>query len=452
MALYRNAHFVLILFVLMLAACTRPVLIGSDFLEEEKASLDFKDDFTLSFATEETDSVLVHSNSVAGQLVTYLLGELTDPIFGKSSAEIYAQPIIPTVATALKGSTLDSTFLDLAYDTTGIYGSIMEPVTIEVYRMIERPDFNQKYYSNHRFMASSELLGSLTFVPKPKDSVTVFRLDEYIKVAPFVRIPLNTLLLNDLTTQDSIVYQHIDSFLNYFNGLYIRMTNANNTMLGFDLVNSISGLATYYKSAGDTTRKEFKFLFTSLSVKAVHMEHDYSGTLVGASLTPEPENDYWFTQGLSGVTTKMTVNGLPDLGNAIINQAEIEFYCTFPTGDEPGLYPPCPFLVAQYATDTSITNALDVTVALFRTSGSYHSSTYETLFGGVLKVVEPAAPAIYKYNMKITSLIKDIYQGKKENIIYFNPIDKGSMPCRSVLIGPSDPLYAPRLKVYYTAL
>jgi len=54
--------------------------------------------------------------------------------------------------------------------------------------------------------------------------------------------------------------------------------------------------------------------------------------------------------------------------------------------------------------------------------------------------------------MKITAQLKDIFQGKTENIIYFNPIDKGNVPGRAVMIGPGDPLYAPRLRVYYTAL
>ncbi len=451
MALYRRLLFVLTLFILVLASCTKPVLIGSDFLEDEKANLKFKDDFTLSFFTEKTDSVIVHSNNVSRQLITYLCGELTDPIFGRSIAEIYAQPILPAVATELIGSTLDSVVLELRYDTLGNYGSLNEPVTIEVYRMIERPDFNEDYYSNKRFMTSPEILGSLTFIPRPKDSVTVFRLDDTLKIAPHIRIPLQTAMFSDLPLQDSIVFQHLDSFLTYFNGLYIKMSNASNTMLGFNLGNSVSGLSIYY-TKGDVIDEEVKLLFITGSVKAVYMVHDYTGTMVEASLSPEPENDYLFIQGLSGVTTKMKVDGLTNLGNAIINQAELEFYCTFPDGDNPAFYPPCPFIVSQYATDTSITNTLDVTVALVRSVGNYRSPTYEVLFGGVLDQVEEGPPAVYRYNMKVTAQVKDIFQGKKENIIYFNPIDKGNVPGRSVMFGPGDPVYAPRLRIYYTAL
>ena len=223
-------------------------------------------------------------------------------------------------------------------------------------------------------------------------------------------------------------------------------------MLGFNLVNTVSGLDFFYTKTTDTLKHEFRFPFTAGSVKTVHMEHDYTGTIVNAALTPDAENQYWFVQGLSGVTTTMKVDGLDELGNVIINEADLEVYCTFPDGDIPDLFPPCNFLVTQTTTDTSINNSVDVNSALFRSSGDVRSITYKTLFGGVLEQVDPGPPAIYKYSMKITSQIKDIFKGKKENIIYFNPIEKGNMPCRSVMIGPGDPFYAPRLKIYYTAI
>ncbi|MGB3078982.1 MAG: DUF4270 family protein [Saprospiraceae bacterium] len=452
MALYKRLLFVLTLLVLVLASCTKPVLIGSDFLEDEKASLKFKDDFSLSFFTEKTDSVLVHGADVTSQLYTYLLGELDDPFFGKAIAEIYAQPILPTVGTELLGATLDSVVLELRYDTLGNYGTIAAPVTIEVHRMTQRPDFKTDYYSNESFTYSSEVLGSLTFTPRPKDSVTVIRSMDTVKMAPHIRIPLNTLLFSDITSQDTIVYQHLDSFLTYFNGLYIKMTNAGNTMLGLNLVNSVSGLSVFYKPKDTEEHKEFKFVFTGASVKAVHFENDYSGSPVQAALAPEPESDYWYVQGMSGVRTKMVVDGLSDLGTAIINEADLEIYCSFPDGDDPFLYPVLPFIVTQISTDTSIANSLDVNIALSRASGNYYSTTYEAIYGGVARKAADGPPAIYKYEMKVTSQIKDIFAGKKENIIYFNPIDKGNQPGRSIIFGPGNPLYAPRLKVYYTAL
>ena len=133
MILYRTSLFILTLSVLIISSCTKPVLIGSDFLDDEKASLNFSENFDLEFFTEETDSVIVHAgNNITRQLITYLLGNIDEPVsvFGKYSAEIYAQPVLPSLATALMGATLDSVVLQLRYDTLGNYGAFTESVTI----------------------------------------------------------------------------------------------------------------------------------------------------------------------------------------------------------------------------------------------------------------------------------------------------------------------------------
>src|SRR5688572_12654650 len=130
MTLYRTSLLILILSVLIISSCTKPVLIGSDFLDDEKANLDFVENFDLEFFTEETDSVIVHAgNNITLQLITYLLGNIDEDVFGKYSAEIYAQPVLPTLATALKDATLDSVVLQLRYDTLGNYGVLSEEVT-----------------------------------------------------------------------------------------------------------------------------------------------------------------------------------------------------------------------------------------------------------------------------------------------------------------------------------
>ncbi len=451
MALYRRFLFIACAAFLVVLSCTKPVLIGSDFLEDEKASLNFQDTFDLSFFTERTDSILVHSDFSSRQLITYLLGDINDPIFGHYKTEIFAQPLLPTISTALKDAFIDSVILQLKYDTLGNYGDLNTPVTIEVYRMTERPTFTTEFYSDQRFTTEMTVLGSLTFIPKPKDSVTIITSGDTVTVAPHIRIPIPVHNIGGIVLQDSSVFSHIDSFLNYFNGLNIRMTGAGNTMIGIDLLDFESGLSFFFDK-GASLDQELKFVFTPASVKTVYMEHDYTGSFAEASLSADPENDYWFVQGLSGLTTKMVINDLNKLGDIIINQAELEVFCTFPPGDQSNFYPPIQHLVTQEKTDTTIQNSLDVSVALSRTGGNQASEGYETLYGGVLKSVEAGPPAVYRYNMKVTAQVKDIFQGKKENIIYFNPFDKGNVPNRSVMFGPGHLKYAPRLRIYYTAL
>lgn len=450
MVLFGRIFFMLSVVILMAAACTKPVLIGSDFLDDEKAGLSYEDDFDLSFFTKKTDSVLVHAgNNVSLQLITYLLGQVDDPVFGKYSAEIFTQPVIAQQATALQGAILDSIVLSLKYDTLGTYGELA-PVTIEVYRMTENPKFNTKYYSNERFATEMDVLGSVTFTPAPKDSTLV----DTVKTTPHIRIPLSRIKLGDIVLQDSSVYTNQDSFLHYLNGLNIRMTGATNTMIGIDLLHEVSGVTFYYHTDLLPATRRFQTVFSAGSVKTLHIQHDYSQRpAIQAALAGEPEIDFWYAQGLSGLTTSMEIKDLDKIGNAIINLAELEVYGTFPDGDIKSFYPPIEYLVTQVSNDSTIyQNSVDVAVALARTSGDQTSSGYQTIFGGKVTKVTDGPPYVYKYTMKVTSQVKDIFLGNKENIIYFNPFDKANVPNRSVFFGPGHPEYAPKLKVYYTVL
>ena len=450
MTIHSRFFILLAVFILYTFSCTKPALIGSDFLEDEKALLQFKDSFDLTLYTVKTDSVIVHSDNTSRQLNTYLIGEVHDPIFGKYTAEIYAQPLLPGIATALKGSTLDSVVLTLRYDTLGTYGTIQDPVTIEVYRMMENPAFNEDYYSNGQFLTNTDLLGSLTFTPRPKDSVTLNGADTIV-LAPHIRISLDTVKMGDLLKQDTSVFENQDSFLNYFNGLYIKMTGATNTMLGINLLSSVTGL-TYYYDKGASTDLQFKFVITAGSVKAVHMVHDYTGSIVGAALAPEPEGDFAYIQGMSGVATYMRVEGLDVIGDAIINQAEIELFCTFPDGDMGSLYPLPPYVITQEKTDTSLINSEDVAIALALTGSSSTTESFNAIFGGKVDSLDSGPPVVYRYKMNVTNQFKDIFEGNQENIIYFNPFGKGNIPNRAVIFGPNHPTYAPRLRVTYTVL
>jgi hypothetical protein len=281
--------------------------------------------------------------------------------------------------------------------------------------------------------------------------VTVITPTDTVLTAPHIRIALDPFKLQDLLLQDSVVFQNQDSFLTYFKGLHIRMTGASQTMLGISLVTSVSGL-TFYYDKDELMDREFKFLFTSASIKTVYMEHDYTGSLVGDALSADPEDAYWFVQGLSGVTTYMRVDGLDVLGDAIINEADLEFYATFPDGDMGQFYPPCPVVITQEKTDTSLIYSEDVIEALSRSLGIVNNTTFELLYGGNLEEVMAGPPAIYRYNVKLTHQVRDIYRGKQENVIYFNPFSKGDVPNRAVIFGPGHPTYAPRLRIYYTAL
>lgn len=453
MRLAARLLFFLCLLLGLTWSCTQAVTIGSDFLDDQKSDLKFLDNFTMNFFTQKTDSIITYSPNVSYQLATYLLGNLNDPIFGHSSASIYTQPQLPTSALDLKGGFLDSVILQLRYDTLGLYGDLTTPVTLEVYQLSETPDSSLDYYSNDTFNYDPVLgkLGSLTFLPHPKDSITVTYNGDTIKSAPHIRIPLDVSKFYDLLQQDSSVFTSQSAFQQYFHGIYIKMTGADNTMLGIALLNSLSGLTFYYDSQVEEDHI-FKLIFNTFRVNMVHMDHDYSGSPVGAALDSSADNTNWYVQGMSGVKSYVTIDGLEQIPNAVINQAVLEFYASFPAGDDEVLYPPCTYLITQDQTDSTLNYDTDVRIALAVAQGNHLSSIFNLVFGGKRSDPIPGPPTVYKYEMKVTNKIKEIVAGNKENIIYFNPFSKQDYPNRAVLYGPNSPIYAPRLKVTYTVL
>jgi hypothetical protein len=272
-----------------------------------------------------------------------------------------------------------------------------------------------------------------------------------IKSAPHIRISLDTSRFSDLTKQDSLVYTSQSEFQRYFHGIYIKMSGTDNTMLGFALLNSLSGLVFYYDSPIQEDRI-FKLIFNTFRVNMVNFNHDYRGSPVGTALDPSSDNTYWYVQGMSGVKSYVTIDGLDQIPNAVINQAVLEFYASFPPGDDEVLYPPCKYLITQEQTDSTLNYDTDVRIALSAAQGNHFNSIYDLVFGGKRSDPIPGPPTVYKYEMKVTNKIKEIVAGNKENIIYFNPFSKADYPNRAVLYGPNNPIYAPRLKVTYTVL
>lgn len=443
--------FAVLLLLISLAACTKPTLIGADFLEDEKTGLAISDQFSLEVFTEKTDSVLVHSNNLSSQLTVYLIGNLEDPIFGTSKAEIFTQPVIASVGSHLIGSTIDSVVLTLRYDTLGAYGPGNENVTLTVFEMQENPVFEQRYFSNHKFISNPVALGEATFRPSPKDSLEVKTPSDTSLLAPHIRIPLDVERFHELLLLDTSVWENADTFINAFNGLHIVMSAGNQTMLGFDLTDAVSGVTIYFDK-GATLDQQYRLLFSSGSVKTTYFEHNYTGSTVGTALDPTAETEYFYIQGMSGVTSKVVINGIESIGNAGVNYATLDVYSTYPPGDIESAYPTVPFIITQEKTDSSTISTFDVAVALSVSNGNYTGTTYEKLYGGKAVKLEGTNPPVYKYTMTVTKQIQDIHKGLKTNVLYLNPISKANAPNRSVIFGTDNVMYAPKLTVYYTEL
>lgn len=273
---------------------------------------------------------VVREDSIASQVASHnLFGSYVDPVFGLTSAEIYSQVRLSSVNVDFGSPIqLDSVVLSLKYHD--IYGSEANPLSIEVYEVLEDFDKSSTYYTNQSVNIGS-LIGNKVFYPKVNDSVLV----DTVMRAPQLRIPLNNTFGQSLLNESgSVNLEDNDNFLQFFKGFYLK----NNTMgqasgegsiVSFDMNSSTTKLTLYYTNTSTLENESYDFIINSECVKFSTFEHDYTGTDIEAHLqNNNPDTTLTYIQPLQGVKTKIEIPNIKDLrdeGPILINKAEITF-------------------------------------------------------------------------------------------------------------------------------
>jgi hypothetical protein len=432
--------------VILVAACSKPNIVGSDLLDDERAIFEFSDDFEFSASTVLQDSVRTYTNVVEDQLLLYLLGEVNDPIFGKSSSSLYLQPRLGGDARVLIDPIPDSVVLTLVLDTLGRYGLSERPMDIQVFRMTENPPIDQEYFSNDEFPVEEEPLGELiNYVPNFIDSVEVYIDGDTVMFPPHIRIKLENNFAKEIRALDSVYLMSVDSFQSWIKGLYVRVSDTENSMLGINLNSAFSNMTVHYIDiAGFEASYDFIFNFDML--RMTRFEHDYSGAQVEPFIENQEKGDSLiFVQSMSGLNGFIEIDGLNELGNVLVNHAVLEFYQADLPNDNDVWYPPVQRMVAlEMDNDGALVNSRDVDLA----EGINNISG----FGGAVRVIDEnnpeESPVIYE--MIVTAQVQDIVNGNADNKIFLSSYLKANFPNRVVLYGPGHPDYPVRLKVTYT--
>ena len=424
-------------------ACSKPTLIGSELLEGERTDVAFTDQFDLRMSTVTEDSVRTWSQNSFLQLTTYLCGQLDDPFAGKSSAELYLQPTISGNAVELLNQVIDSVVFVLRYDTLGNYGSFEEPVDIELFRMLEIPDDEIDHYASESFMTDVPPIGQkLGYIPAPFDSITLNEPSDTSIVPPQLRIRMDDVFAQSIANQDSSVMQRIDSFITFLNGINVRMTSASNTMLGFNIGSIYSGLTVYYEDTAGVKNK-FQFIYSPTLVNMARYTHDFAGSFAGEIVNVDGASDSLFlVQSMAGLNGSLEVNGLDDLGDILINHAELELFVAELPEDDTLLYDPPARMITRTQTseEERLRDAIDVILAL--SLGDINR------FGGQLESdVQPK-----RYTLPVTAVLQSIQNGTIQNKIFISSYRKANFPERAILYGPGHSDFPARIKLTYTRL
>lgn len=312
------------------------------------------DTFTVTARTIRDDSVFTTN------LAEHLLGSDDNPVFGKSTAGVYAEFLLPQSNLNFTPDdpenpptySLDSCVLSLRL--IGYYGDEEALHNLEVFRMTEEIE-SGSYNAEQTFARENMPIGRIQNVKlRPFDSVNL--LNGFMEPAQ-IRIPLDLSgdgaeLLGDQLFNISgdtlqTAFDNDTSFLNFLPGLFIAPadTNAFGFSNGFgrlDMRSFYSKINLYYKrvdTAGlDTLSVRFPIANTSTTVGSY--THSYNGAEVGEYLGDPTRNDsILFIQGMGGLKSLIEIPYLQDLaGIAAINKATLRFSLTHQT-DADSVYP-----------------------------------------------------------------------------------------------------------------
>lgn len=285
-------------------------------------------------------------------MTTNLLGSVSDPEFGVTTASIYTQFRLSSINVSFGTNPVaDSIILTIPYK--GIYGDTLATQNIRIHELDDTLSQHKLYYHVSTLPVQSQIIGQASFVPNTwlVDSV------DGVKVLPHMRIALSHEFANKIINAESATLAENKVFTKVFKGLYLTSEDAttpgSGAIMYLDLNHSQSKITLYYHNSTDTLTEEF--LINSNSVKFNHYNHfDYSGAnpllLDQFSGNPDSGEEKLFLQSMGGVKIKLEFPFLESLANKKIAVHEAALILE---NDNPDEFYPMPSLIGIRTYDTA---------------------------------------------------------------------------------------------------
>ena len=382
--------------------------IGLDLLDD-LVGTDFMDTVTVEAYSMLEDTINTTNTS------NNILGHLSDPVFGNSSAGIYTQ-------LALSGSAVnfgESPILDSAVLTlqlSSYYGDTNSVVDIRVHQLTESLDAEAKYHQTSTAPYDPATINYSTngYTIQPNTPIVV----DTGMYSAHLRIRLSQQFGQNLLSHQEDINNNFQDFLK---GLYIEAvshTGSRGYMLITSLTSALTGVTLYYHNQTEQGQR-YTFSVTDKCVRFTHIDHDYAASNNADFVQEVLQGQHnigrkvLFVEGGGGVKTRIT---FPHIEKAfeqydqrvIIHRAEL----VITNVDPQELYliqPNNLTLQGISKTDSSIRFLPDDD---YYTSAAYYGGTYNSL--------------TREYRFRITQYIQQLIlqQGDWSNSI--NLIVRGS--------------------------
>lgn len=434
--------------LLSVFSCTRPIDAGSGLLDEDLLNVQSIDTFKIYAQPVEGDSLLVYSTptvSSSGFISRYFLGQMNDPIMGLSDVRIQTQFVPYNAVHPGTSLIVDSLVLVLPYSKEYIYGDKAQRYDLEIRELADSIATSKAHYANEKRSAKPATIAAKTFAVN-FDSITINSFTSgtsvATKVPPQLRIRIdNPEFQARLLGADTSVYKSRTKFLQTFFGLDLRSSNIGKALAAFDLSSTRAGLYMYIKNSSNIY-EEFIYVFGFVATNAI--TRDRGNSLLGKYLAGEPNQQYILLQGQEGANSKISIPGLKNLKNVIVNKAELVLRTANVPGDEAVFFTPSPRILAMYA----LANGRKTVVEDFNIATQ--SGNLDPYYGGAYVSGANNEPGTYTINL--TTHVQNMIKGKVPNELYLKAFPLAESAARTTLYRADHPLYGAKLKLYYTQL
>jgi hypothetical protein len=302
--------FGVVILILVTACEDKPDFIGSDLLPSGDNFIVLFDSAEVIYGyTKPGDSL------VAGFKETFLLGNVTDPVFGHSKAEI-----ITTVSASVNSRGFgtnaqeDSVLILLALGER--VGEGTQPVELTVYEYTEYIRTDSAYFTNMDITGQyrEDPLGSTMI--SGGDSIVRIRVTDREFIDKFLTAP-------DSVMQTSAYIQEL------MNGLYFTTSDPadEGNIIKIDFDDARNYLYFYFRNDTSNNQNQYLSFVSQLNRRINLFNHDPSGYLLENYLTNGSENDsLLFIQSMAGVSSVIrfpALNKWVDSMPIAINEAKL---------------------------------------------------------------------------------------------------------------------------------
>jgi hypothetical protein len=450
---------------LFLVSCNEPEFVGSDLIEDDAIVVTTQDTFTFHMRTVGGDDITVYNRGSIepGQM---MVGNMEDGVFGRNEASLYLQFRsvfqVPNIEDTDE-LVVDSVVLQLEYDSLRFYGDFERMHSFEVYRVNEPIPNEGPYTQDVSFNFDPDPIGLRdNFIARPDKLVRLAipsnkPVLDTISTVPHLRIRLDNEIGEELLSLDSLELAN-DSILQerIFPGVYIREKESvtSQSFLGFRPrvqnpfveSNRVSGIIMYYREVKpDTTIYGAYRLTVTGSAALQNMQFDYTGTLLEQALNSSGPDSLNFIQGFTGPEIEIEFPYIRNLGNILINIANLEIYLATPLDYSYDEYDPVFFVrTAEITESGELENTREYELAFNQNAPNF--------FGGSAQEVldEDGEVIGLKYTFNLAEHFQKMVDGKVTNKLSLLVNPKLTNPQRSVMYGKDGAKMPARLRITYS--